>query len=72
MSDKTLARRTLIPRLRLQPGALTRATSSVVSGLLAVAAVALVAFGISLIYVPAGVIAAGLGCLALQYQFFSG
>jgi hypothetical protein len=71
MSDNTLARRTLIPRLRMKPGALARGASVALSSLLAVAAVALVAFGISLIYIPAGVIAAGLGCLALQYQFFN-
>ena len=59
-------RRTLLPKL--QPGA----GSAVASGLLALGAVALIAFGISLIYVPAGVIAAGLGLMALQWQFFGG
>jgi hypothetical protein len=56
--------RTLLPRLSKE------AVSAVVSGLLALAAVGLVAFGISLIYVPAGVIAAGLGAAVLQWQFF--
>lgn len=56
--------RTLLPRL--SPGAL----SSLGAGLLALAAVALIALGIGMIYLPAGVIAAGLGLLALQYQFF--
>ncbi len=63
---RTDTRRTLLPKLR--PGAV----ASVVSGLLALAAVALVAFGISMIYVPAGVIAAGLGAAVLQWQFFGG
>lgn len=60
------APRTLVPRL--SPGVM----SSVLSGLFALGAVALVAFGISLIYVPAGVIAAGLGLALLQWQFFAG
>lgn len=58
--------RTLVPKLR--PGA----GSTVMSGLLALGAVALIALGIGLIYFPAGVIAAGLGLVALQYQFFGG
>lgn len=62
----TGTRRTLLPRLA--PGVF----SSVMSGLLALGAVALVAFGISLIYIPAGVIAAGLGLALLQWQFFGG
>ncbi len=66
MNNRNLPRRTLLPRL--QPGAF----SALVSGLLALSAVALIAFGISLIYVPAGVIAAGLGCAVLQWQFFAG
>lgn len=63
---KTDTRRTLLPKLN--PGA----GASVMSGLLALAAVALVAYGIWMIYNPAGVIAAGLGLIALQYQFFGG
>lgn len=59
-------RRTLLPSVS---GA---ALGAVVSALLAIAAVGLVAFGISLIYVPAGVIAAGLGAAVLQWQFFGG
>lgn len=56
--------RTLLPRLA--PGSLP----ILLSGLLAVIAVGLIAWGVALIYVPAGVITAGLGCLALQWQFF--
>lgn len=59
-------RRTLLPKLR--PGA----GASIMSGLLALAAVALVALGIGMIYIPAGVIAAGLGAAVLQWQFFAG
>lgn len=59
-------RKTLLPKLR--PGA----AGPIMSGLLAVAAVGLVAFGIGMIFVPAGVIAAGLGAAVLQWQFFSG
>lgn len=58
--------RTLMPKLR--PGAGT----AIMSGLLALAAVALVAVGVGLIYFPAGVITAGLGLIALQWQFFGG
>jgi hypothetical protein len=47
-----------------------KVTPQITSGLLGLASVALVAFGIALIYIPAGVIAAGLGCIALQWQFF--
>jgi hypothetical protein len=42
------------------------------SGLLALASVALVALGIGMIYVPAGVIASGVGAAVLQWQFFAG
>jgi hypothetical protein len=59
-------RKTLLPKLA--PGA----AGSIMSGLLALAAVALVALGIGMIYIPAGVIAAGLGAAVLQWQFFSG
>lgn len=59
-------RRTLLPKLRPGTGA------SIMSGLLALAAVALVALGIGMIYIPAGVIAAGLGAAVLQWQFFAG
>jgi len=65
MSDRN-TRRTLLPKLA--PGVM----SSVFSGLFALAAVALVALGVGMIFVPAGVITAGLGLLALQYQFFGG
>lgn len=41
------------------------------SGLLALGAVALVALGIGMIFLPAGVIAAGLGAAVLQWQFFA-
>lgn len=64
MSDKT-TRKTLLPRLTAQ------AAGSFASALLALVAVALIAFGISLIYIPAGVIAAGVGCAVLQWQFFA-
>lgn len=63
MRDNT-TNKTLVPRI--SAGAL----SSLGSGLLAVAAVGLIALGIGLIYFPAGVIAAGLGLIALQWQFF--
>lgn len=59
-------RKTLLPKLA--PGA----AGSVMSGLLALAAVALVALGIGMIYIPAGVIAAGFGAAVLQWQFFAG
>lgn len=65
MNDKT-TRKTLLPRLN------AGAFSSLASGLLALAAVALVALGVGLIYLPAGVITAGLGCAVLQWQFFGG
>jgi hypothetical protein len=42
------------------------------SGLLGLAAVALIALGIGMIFLPAGVIAAGVGCIALQWLFFGG
>ncbi len=57
-------RRTLLPKL--QPGAI----GPLMSALMALAAVALIAVGVGLVYFPAGVITAGLGVLALQYQFF--
>lgn len=59
-------RRTLLPRLR--PGA----GPAIMSGLLALVAVALVALGVGLIYFPAGVITAGIGAAVLQWQFFAG
>lgn len=59
-------RKTLLPKLA--PGA----AGPIMSGLLAVAAVALVALGVGLIFMPAGVITAGLGAAVLQWQFFSG
>jgi hypothetical protein len=59
-------RRTLIPKLA--PGAGT----AVLSGFMALVAVALIAVGVGLIYFPAGVITAGLGLVALQWQFFGG
>lgn len=59
-------RRTLLPKLA--PGA----GSSIMSGLLALGAVALIAFGVGMIYLPAGVITAGFGAAALQWQFFGG
>lgn len=65
MSDRH-TRRTLLPKLN--PGA----GSAIMSGLLALGAVALVALGIGMIFLPAGVIAAGLGLVALQWQFFGG
>lgn len=65
MNDKR-TRRTLLPKLA--PGA----AGSVMSGLLALAAVALVALGVGLVYFPAGVITAGLGAAVLQWQFFGG
>ena len=58
--------RTLLPKLR--PGA----GAALASGFLALAAVALVALGIWMIYPPAGVIAAGLGLVAMQWQLFGG
>lgn len=65
MNDRT-PRRTLVPRIT------ATAFGSFLSGLMALCAVALVAFGVSLIYVPAGVITAGLGLIAMQWQFFGG
>lgn len=59
-------RRTLLPKLNKGSG------SAVMSGLLALLAVALVAVGIAMIYAPAGVIAAGVGAAVLQWQFFGG
>lgn len=59
-------RRTLLPKLAPGSG------SAVMSGLLALVAVALVALGIGLIYFPAGIIAAGVGAAVLQWQFFGG
>lgn len=56
--------RTLLPKMT------SSQWSSAGAAFLALAAVALIALGIGMIYVPAGVIAAGLGLLALQYQFF--
>lgn len=64
MSEKN-TRKTLLPRVSAQ------ALGAVLSALLALVAVGLIAFGISLVYVPAGVIAAGIGCAVLQWQFFS-
>lgn len=65
MNDRT-TNRTLLPKLA--PGA----GSAILSGFMALAAVALVAVGVGLIYFPAGVITAGLGLVALQWQFFGG
>jgi hypothetical protein len=65
MNDKNI-RRTLLPSL--PPGA----AGSLMSGLLALIAVALVALGVGLIYFPAGVITAGAGAAVLQWQFFGG
>ena len=65
MSDKN-TRRTLLPKLA--PGA----AGLIMSGLLALIAVALIAVGVGLIYFPAGVITAGLGAAVLQWQFFGG
>lgn len=59
-------RRTLLPKL--SPGS----GSAVMSGFMALLAVALIALGVGLIYLPAGVIAAGLGAAVLQWQFFGG
>lgn len=64
MNDRTLPRRTLLPRF--PPGA----AGPVMSGLMALGAVALIALGVGMIYIPAGVITAGLGLVALQWQFF--
>jgi hypothetical protein len=65
MNDKN-TRRTLLPKLA--PGA----AGSIMSGLLALVAVALIAVGVGLIFFPAGVITAGLGAAVLQWQFFGG
>jgi hypothetical protein len=65
MNDKN-TRRTLLPKLA--PGA----AGSIMSGLLALIAVALIALGVGLIYFPAGIITAGLGAAVLQWQFFGG
>ena len=56
-------RRTLIPRIE---------GAAFMSGLLALATVALVALGVAMIYTPAGVIVAGVGCAVMQWQFFGG
>ena len=58
--------RTLLPKL--PPGA----AGSIMSNLLAIAAVALIALGVGMIFFPAGVITAGLGAAVLQWQFFAG
>lgn len=63
MNDK---RRTLIPPIP------AGAFSAFLSGLIALLAVALIAYGVALIYIPAGVITAGVGLIALQWQFFGG
>lgn len=47
-------------------------SSSAASALLGLAAIALIALGIGMIFLPAGVIAAGVGCVALQWLFFGG
>lgn len=65
MNDRH-TRRTLLPQLKPGTG------GTVMSGLLALGAVALIALGIGMIYLPAGVIAAGLGLAVLQWQFFAG
>jgi hypothetical protein len=65
MRDNT-TNRTLLPRLS------AGAFASLGSGLLALVCVALVSYGAWLIFHPAGFIVAGLGCVALQYQFFGG
>lgn len=59
-------RRTLLPQI--PPGT----AGSLMSGLLAIAAVALIAIGVGMIFFPAGVITAGLGAAVLQWQFFAG
>jgi hypothetical protein len=56
--------RTLVPSF--SPGT----AALVMSTLLALGAVALIALGVGLIYFPAGVITAGVGLVALQWQFF--
>jgi hypothetical protein len=66
MNDKTLNRRTLLPRLP------EGAAGSIMSALFALTAVALVSLGVGLIFMPAGVITAGLGFALLQWQFFGG
>lgn len=66
MNDLQKQRRTLLPKL--PPGM----AGSLMSGLLALVAVGLIALGVAMIYVPAGVITAGLGAIALQWQFFAG
>lgn len=65
MNDKN-TRRTLLPHISGQ------AVASVMSGLFGLAAVAMIALGVAMIYVPAGVITAGVGVALLQWQFFSG
>lgn len=45
-------------------------SSQAASGILGVSAVALVALGVALIFLPAGIITAGVGCIALQWLFF--
>lgn len=65
MNDRN-TRRTLLPKISPQ------AAGSVMSGLLALSAVALVALGIGMIFIPAGVIAAGVGAAVIQWQFFAG
>lgn len=65
MNDRN-TRRTLLPKL--QPGT----GASLMSGFLALAAVALIAVGVGMIFIPAGVITAGLGAAVLQWQFFAG
>ncbi len=47
-------------------------SSNAASGLLGLGAIALIALGVGMIFLPAGVIAAGIGCVALQWLFFGG
>jgi hypothetical protein len=65
MNDRN-TRRTLLPKLNPDAGA------AIASGLLALGAVALIAYGIAMIYLPAGVIAGGVALAVLQWYFFGG
>ena len=65
MSKYPQNNKTLLPRL--PPGV----SGAIMSALLALGAVALIAVGVGMIFLPAGVITAGVGIAWLQWFFFS-
>ena len=46
--------------------------ANTLSGVLGLAAIALIALGVGMIFLPAGIITAGVGCVLLQWQWFGG